>query len=426
MTNAAAVLIGIVAGAASALALAQDQSAVPSTRIALVASDEAAAGDSPLRVTLSQELSYKVESPERLIKNRSSLQVEYSKYLLEHFFIQFNGKASAYLGQDHRRQAQRADIRATQAYLQTSFGKTSIKAGIQTLPWGESVLAPVTDEVSPRDNRELFNFNLEELRLGQPMVVVDQYSAAGRWSGFYTPRATYNKNPERGSAYFFDPLTYETETETETGGKQGAEYGLSWRKNFDGADLTLMGASLLENDYAIRMTAANLAARQRHRFSMAGAVVNIAFKDFVVRGEVALKSGRAYNDAALQIVEKDAVDTYLALDYRHSPTLSVGIEAVNQHVAGWDGRVASVPRDRQSLLLSVTKLLMNDDLSINVMNIHNRPQASHLTVLIGAFKWDDHLTFGLNIVYPHSRDRSSGLWNVRDQKQIGFKAQYQF
>lgn len=422
MTNAAAVLIGIVAGAAPVLALAQAPVAPPSARLALVASDETAADDSPLRVTLAQELSYKVESPERIIKNRSSLQVEYSKYLLEHFFIQFNGKASAYLGQDHRRAAQRSDIRATQAYVQTSFGKTSIKAGIQTLPWGESVLAPVTDEVSPRDNRELFNFNLEELRLGQPMVVVDQYSAAGRWTGFYTPRATYNKNPERGSAYFFDPLVYGTET----GGKQGGEYGVSWRKNFEGADLTLMGASLLENDYAVRMTDAGLAARQRHRFSMAGVVVNVAFKDFVVRGEAALKSGRAYNDAALQIVEKDAVDTYLALDYRYSPTLSFGVEAVNQHVAGRDRRIASVPRDRQSLLLSATKLLMNDDLSINVMNIHNRPQASHLTVLIGTFKWDDHLTFGLNIVYPHSRDRNSGLWNVRDQKQIGFKAQYQF
>ena len=37
----------------------------------------------------------------------------------------------------------------TQAYLQSSFGKTSFRAGIQTLPWGESMLAPITDSFRP-------------------------------------------------------------------------------------------------------------------------------------------------------------------------------------------------------------------------------------------------------------------------------------
>ena len=403
--------------------VAQAQTAPAETpKIVLMAEGDSADADSPLRITLAHELSYKVESPRELIKNRSSLQVEYSRYLLEHFFVQFNGKASAFLGSDHRHQEEGRDATVSQAYVQTSFGKTSIKAGVQALPWGESILAPVTDEVSPRDNRELFNFNLEELRIGQGMVVVDQFSELGRWSAFYIPQARYNKNPERGSAYFFDPLVYTRDIDH----GNRSEYGLSWKKNFEGFDLSLMGASLLENDYALRLDGAGVATRMPHRFRMAGVVANYAMRDVVLRAEAAWKQGRPFYTGAMQLIEKNQVDAYVALDYRHSPTLTFSVEAVNQHIAGWDSTVSGVPRNRQSLLLSATKMLMNDDLSINVMNFYNRPYTSNLTMLISTLKWDDHLTFGLNLVYPHSSEPRSGLWNVRDQKQIVMRVQYQF
>lgn len=418
-----AVVLGVQLVAFSGLAHAQTAAPTDSQRIQLVADEEDGAADvSPLRVTIAQEAGRKLASPDRVIKNRSSLQVEYSKYLLENLFVEFNGKANVFLGQDHRRPVEHSSTVVPQAYVQTSFGQTSIKAGIQTLPWGESVLAPVTDEISPRDNRELFNFNLEELRIGQAMVVVDQFSPVGRWSAFYTPRASFNKNPERGSAYFFDPFNYRDTIEDES----RSEYGGSWRMNFGSADLTLMAASLLENDYAVRLVGMGLATREWHRFSMAGVVVNYGLNDFVLRGEAAFKSSKAYNNAALQIVEKNAVDAYVAVDYRRSSSLTFSVEAVNQHIAGWDSSIAGLPRNRQSLLLSMTKLLMNDDLSINVLHVQNRPNPSHVTVLTSSLKWDDHLTLGLNAVYPHTKNVKSGLWNIRDQKQIGFKVQYQF
>lgn len=378
--------------------------------------------ESPLRVTLAQELSYKAETPRDLIKNRSTLQLEYSKYLLEHFFVQFNGKASAFLGSDHRHAEEGRDATVSQAYLQTSFGQTSVKAGVQALPWGESILAAVTDEVSPRDNRELFNFNLEELRIGQAMVVVDQFSELGRVSAFYTPQARFNKNPERGSAYFFDPLAYRPGAED----GERSEYGVSWKKNFEGADLTLMSASLLENDYALGLNADGLVTRTPHRFRMAGVVMNYALRDVVLRGEAAWKERRPFYTGTMAMVERNELDAYVALDYRHSPTLTFSVEAVNQHIAGWDSSLAGVPRNRQSLLLSATKTLMNDDLSINLMNFYNRPYTSNLTMLVSTLKWDDHLTFGLNLVVPHTSEPKSGLWNVRDQEQIALKVQYQF
>jgi hypothetical protein len=70
--------------------------------------------------------------------------------------------------------------------------------------------------------------------------------------------------------------------------------------------------------------------------------------------------------------------------------------------------------------------MLNDDLSVNLLHFRNMPYRSQLTMLVNTLKWDDHLTFNLNLVYPQATDPRNGLWNVRDQKQVAFKAQYQF
>lgn len=384
--------------------------------------DMSTTADAPHRVTLTQELSYKLQDPDRIVKNRSSVQFEYSKYFGDNYFAQFNGKFTDFLPKDHRHGPEGTDLTVSRAYVQTSFGQTSLKAGIQVLPWGESLVSPITDEVSPRDNRELFNFNLEELRLGQPMVVAENYSEVGRWSAFWIPKPSFNKNPVKGTEYYFDPYNYAPGIE----GRGGSEFGASWRKNFDNADITLMSASLLDNDYALRMNANDTVSRTRSRFTMAGAVFTYAFKDFVFRGEAALKAPKAYDNAAFQIVKRNAFDASVGFDYRWNSSLTLGVEAVNQHIAGWSSDIQTFPRDRQTILLSLTKLLMNDDLSINVLHFITTPYRSQLTMLVTSFKWDDHLTFGLNVVYPSTRDPRSDLWPVRDQKQIGLKVQYQF
>lgn len=420
----AAVALGLLYPGLASQARAQDVTglAVPAGGDAFAGQEEAEKEPSPMRVTLAHESAYKVEEPERFVKNRASVQLEYSRYFFDRFFVQFKGRTTAFMKKDHRREAEGRDSRVAQAYIQTSSGQTSLRAGIQAMPWGESILSPVTDEVSPRDNRELFNFNLEELRLGQGMVVVDRYSAAGRWSAFWIPNPLFNKNPEKGSAYYFDPFTYRSRIE----GDDGAEYGASWRKTFESADITFMAASLLDNEYVRRMNGDGTVTRLKERFALAGMSFTYGISNFVLRGEAAFKSPKAYNGPDLQIVKKKAIDTYLGVDYRHSTSLSFSLEATNQRIAGWDAATSNMPRNRTALLFTATRTMLNDDLSVNLMHIRNRPYRSNLTMLVNSLKWDDHLTLGMNLIYPHASDPRDGLWNVRDQKQVEFKVQYQF
>jgi hypothetical protein len=379
-----------------------------------------------MRMSLTYESSSQMKDSDsdNVGKNRTAARLEYSKYFLENCFLQFDGKETVFLRGDHRHGAEGTDTRISQAYIQTSFGKTSVGAGMQTVAWGESILSPITDEVSPRDNREAFNFNLEELRVGQPMLTLDQYSGVGRWSFFYTPVPAFNQDPQKGTLYYVPvPFSYSSRIE----GDQGGEYGVNWRKSFGSADVSVMAASLIDNEHGLRMDeASGLVTRVKERFSMVGMTFSYAIGKFLLKGEGALKSPKAYNDAQLQIVKRDEVDGYLAAEYQHSASLSLSLEAVNQHIEGWTGNIQSEPRDRQSLLLSVTKLLMHDDLKINVLNFYDGPYHSYLTILQTSFKWSDNLSVELDGVYPYTRDDRSPLWSLRDKRQATFKLQYQF
>ena len=106
--------------------------------------------------------------------------------------------------------------------------------------------------------------------------------------------------------------------------------------------------------------------------------------------------------------------------------VAFGTELINQHISGWTPALQGLTKNRQSLLLTMTKQLMNDDLTVTVQHFHNTPYRSDLSIVQTSFKWDDHVTLGMNVVYPHANDQRSGLFLLRDEKQIAFKFQYQF
>ena len=376
----------------------------------------------PMRISLSQEFSYKTVQPEQVIKNRSSIRFEYSEPFLDNFSVQIDAKTSGFYYNDHRTESD-SDTNITKAYLQANFFQTNIKVGVQTVAWGESLAAIITDEVSPRDNREFANLNLDEVRIGQPMVILDQYSNLGRWSFFYIPDPDFDENPTSGSLY--DPFSGRFVFHTKDTEKK-PEYGASWRDTFGSIDVSIMAARLVDNQYTLLATSDTDITRQPNNYSMAGMTFTYIYKDFLFKGELGRKSKRAFSDDFLQAVfKKDTVDVSLGIEYAPTSTFTLMLEAVEQHIVNWNSAI-STPEDRRSYMLIVTKKLMNEDLSLNFFNIYNKPYSSNLAVFITSYKWNDNVTLELNAVIPDTNDDKSALWFYRDQKQIGFKFQYQF
>lgn len=380
----------------------------------------------PLRISLKHEISYKFASPQRVVNNRSSVRLEYSKPLTSNLYLRLDTKLNLHWTNDHRAKAKDEspfrELVTREAYLQSSFGNTSFRLGYQILPWGVSEGGAITDEVSPRNNAEFFFISLEESRVGQPMLAMDHFGNSGQWSAFFVPRPGYNKYPDRGSEYDI-PGAFDRNAPDDDWDNAGTyEFGARWKRTFGKSDISLMAARLIDNDYLVR----------QQRFSMYGLTANIAIDNLLLRAEVALKQPRAFfatpaGGSGLTVVESDQFDSSFGFDY--SPggrTLVYSAEVVWSRLLDWNGDIVGREQDEYSLVGAVTNRFFNDDLTLSWLTIYSRPYTSIRHRFLSSYLIDDNSTVYFELFYPDERDDRSGTWPYRDQKQFVIRYQYQF
>ncbi|MBT2744887.1 MULTISPECIES: hypothetical protein [unclassified Lysobacter] len=380
----------------------------------------------PLRVSLKHEVSYKFASPERLVNNRSSVRLEYSKPLTSNLYLRLDTKLNLYWSNDHRAKAKGENLFREQvtreAYLQSSFGNTSFRVGYQILPWGVSEGGAITDEVSPRNSSEFFFIPLEESRIGQPMLTTDHFGETGQWTAFFVPKPAYNKYPDRGSEYDIPGAFEKHKPDDSWRDTDKYEYGMRWKRTFGKSDLSLMLASLIDNDYQVR----------QQRFQMYGFAANIAKDNFLFRAEVALKSPRAYfarpaGGSDLSIVESDQFDSSFGFDY--SPggrALTYSTEVVWSRLLDWRRDIVGRERDDYQWVGSVSNRFFSDELTLSFLTIYAKPYTSVQYRFLSSYLIDDNSTVYFELFVADERDKRSGTWPYRDQKQFVLRYQYQF
>jgi hypothetical protein len=379
-----------------------------------------------LRISLKHETSYKFASPKRVVNNRSSVRLEYSKPLTSNLYLRLDTKLNLHWSNDHRAKAKDEDVFrelvTREAYLQSSFGNTSFRLGYQILPWGVSEGGAITDEVSPRNSAEFFFVSLEESRVGQPMLTADHFGDSGQWTTFFVPRPGYNKYPDRGSEYDI-PGAFDKNAPDDDWDNAGTyEFGARWKRTFGKSDVSLMAARLIDNDYLVR----------QQRFRMYGLTANIAIDNLLLRAEVALKQPRAFfarsaSDSGLTVVESDQFDSSFGFDY--SPggrQLTYSAEVIWSRLLDWDGDIVGREQDEYSLVGSVSNRFFNDELTLSWLTIYTRPYTSFRHKFLSSYLIDDNSTVYFEFFYPDERDERSGTWPYRDQKQFVIRYQYQF
>lgn len=384
----------------------------------------------PARFTLKHENSYKTKEPSQTVNNRSSIRLEYSKFFGTYFYLQLDTKINAFLESDHRAKAEEKNIlyesSTKEAYLQSSFENTSLKFGLQVVIWGEADGAAVTDVVAPRDQSELFFISLEESRISQPMLVIDQFLEIGDWTLFYIPSAGYTKMPEKGTQYdlgFFDNFSIEADEDLE---KNSDEGGIRWKKTFGKSDLALMAASLIENNYQYKMNASGILIKTKNRYQMLGLTFNYGKGAFLYKGEIAQKSKKVFNNTQYELIEKDVFDAAFSAEYSSSGGYTLLFSLINQRIVGWEAELTGTDEDSGSYTISWSDNYLNEDLSASVMASLNYPNDEKTVTLNVDYKYYDDLKFEVSFLKLEIKNEESQLWEYRDEERLTFKAQYQF
>ncbi len=380
----------------------------------------------PSRLTLEYENSYKLEVPRDVRNNRAAFRLEFEDRW-SRLSWKYDSKLTAYLWNDHKALADGEDLalkhRFHEAYLQLSLGDVSAKAGYQKVIWGESDVAAITDDISPRDYSEWLFVALDESRISQAMVSLERFSAWGDLSAFYIPKPAYNKYPEKGTAYYIDP--FQGMARFEDAGETYHEYGGRWRKTLVNSDVSVMAARLINNDYALAAKSPGVFGKVRNRYEMYGMAFNWVRGHFMLKGEGALKTSMLYPDVDFRLMEKEALDGSLALEYFNGETFTGTLELVDRHILGWDDRLLNVPENDLALVMNINIRFLQDKLSLNVTGMGARPHTSLLNSVNIGYRWSDNLSLFVNGYYPDVDSDASAYWSYRDQKQVSFKIQYQ-
>ena len=392
-----------------------------------------------MRIGLSYE--FAMRYPDIVRKSRVGIRTDYSKLLFGNTSLIVDAKAFMFLPHDH---SDRQSVlwlnddslnmkvsfgaRVRDAYLQSNFNNTSIKVGVQTLAWGESDFATITDEISPMDYREPLNLNVDELRIGQVMLTVNQYTSFGNLTGFFIPYPLFNQYPRRGTDFYYDPYEGIASISYKMDKNKGLpfEAGARWKKTFGKSDISFMAATLINNDYALRRWGYNITYQSKLRYSMAGITFNRAINNFLIRSEVAFKAPKAYADRDQQVVKKNNLDASLGIDYSANSTLTMTLEAINYHIIDFDNTVKSAGRDNYMLLFILTKLFMHNELSVNWVSMYNGPNPAFFQLLSTTYNWNDRLSLSMDIILPFTKDQGSSFYTLRNEKQASFKILYQF
>lgn len=388
-------------------------------------------------ITLTHKVSHRPRYMSGIVNNRSSFRVEYSNYFWDAFFVRLDSKENLFWNNDHRAKAEQETYLfeniTPEAFVQYSGAGSSISvtAGLQKLIWGESEGGVITDVVSPRNFSELFFIPLEESRLGQFMLSTDYFSSYGDWTVFYVPRAKFNKMPEPGTAYYIDPFGGAAEVQDNISDGNRYEYGARWKKTFGRSDVSVMAANLIDNDYAFQRKGASDAgqpviARVEQRLTMTGVAFNYVVGDFLFKGEMGLKSPKAFNNSDFSLIERDVIDSALGFTYSLGGSNSLGVEFVNSHIVDWSEEIESAPQDANSMVMDMTLYFLNDTLGINWLNIYQRPFESLTSSLRTSYDWSDNLTFSFDVHVIDVDDARSELYPQRDQDQLFLGIQYKF
>lgn len=395
---------------------------------------------SPSRLGASYEFTYNFTDPTEVIKNRFGLRLEYSKFLFNNLFVQLDSKSLVFMDGDSRSRSltyfnnddfEKANVAfgsiTRNAFLQYSYKQSSFSLGLQTLAWGESDFAAVTDEINPFDFRDPLNLNIDELRLGQFMIAMNFYTSIGNFSGFFVPNARFNLSPKKGTRFFQDQFAGTSiVTQEVDNGKNSIEYGFRWKKAFKKSDVSLIVTSLIDNNLAQEKVNPNLVLLHEKRFTTVGMSFNYAIGNLLIRGENAIKFPRVYNTAALKLIERNAFDSSLGFEYGLDDTTTLTLELVNNHIINWTSDIVGAPRNNYTAFFVVVKQFMKNNLSLNYISMYNGPNTTFFNLLSGAYKLNDNITVSLDAIVPITKEKESSFYQFREQQHLAFKLLFLF
>lgn len=346
------------------------------------------------RFTYRHELAYRTGSPERLVSNRSSLRLQWERLIDSNYFVYFDGKISydaIYDRRDYRPSVERNYRYRKQLrefYLQAAFEKISFKIGEQIIVWGEADGSVIMDVISPRDLTEFIYTPVEDARRGQLMLKLDYFGDEGQWTLILNPDPGVNIYPFPGHEYALafpanPPGILVLAEDRPDWSISDFEVGLRWKKVVQSSDISVMAATLIDDNPVLRLKGTDAAGSlliqpEYRRFGVAGAAANFSSSNILWKAEAGFKFNKSFNRdisgtttaAGDGTLTRSTFDTALGLDYTASGAYFFSVEVANQHISGWKKDIQDARRNETIIYALWSKDFLNETLTLQYVYVH--------------------------------------------------------
>lgn len=236
--------------------------------------------------------------------NRLAANVRYQYAFAPGWLLQASGFARVFLVDDYEFEALdkglETEYRLNEFFIQRSFGTHSLKLGNQTVVWGEVDGNSVLDVINVTEFRDFSIIDIEDARLNQPMLVWDYFGdrlgERSRLSTFVTLYPEYNPPVVRGSPFFAEPPFNITDYKRTS--SLEFEAGMRWSRSFEGSDIAIMAAHLIENQlsYSPPLLPEQDALSENNAFSLIGFSANRALGSLLLNLDIAYSRGILINN----------------------------------------------------------------------------------------------------------------------------------
>lgn len=327
-----------------------------------------------------------------------------------------------------QRYARRWRWEGSDSYLSWQQSDWWIKAGYQTLAWGESETQKVTDVLARRDQRWPGQEDLEELRLPVPALLVS-------WRNSLDFALLPQVPTDRQAAAFdeFDPYlrlrdrasSYSPQVVTHRGDAPG--WALRWHSRQPGLDAQVMLADVYSFE-ATPISAAVSNAPHPHvqwlvlepwRQQVLGLSVQAA------RGAWLLKTEQAWHRGTLlpqqhplqQWRAHDQWRAAVVAEYRGINNLAITSEFSWRYTHNHTGELAD-PKWQTAQALRVGYRLFNDRLTLSGLTMRLLGGEGSLLRVTADWKWSDQLAIGASLVEYGATQPSQLLYDYRHNDAV--------
>lgn len=327
--------------------------------------------------------------------------------------------------EERRWQAQWAD-----SYLGWQDGNWWLKAGYQTLAWGQAESLIVTDVLARRDQRWPGQQDLEQTRLPVPALTLNWAGkldvAVLGWAETDLTPAPFDDFDQRAGLRASGIEIRDEEAENPLG------VAVRWQQRWPGLDLTWLAADVNAfeatlSDVSYSGAIPEVATFQPERRRVLGLSAQLARGSWLLKTEQAWHQGvqHATDNALEPWVESDEWRTMIGADYSGFRNLTLTLEVGSQLLLDPpddidDGEI----RLSQSARARYTT--WNDRLELTAQGVNLPGDSGQVVRLAADWQVSDPLSVGLSVVDYLAEESDQALYGVRNQDAAIFTLRYGF